>query len=119
MTLRMTLEGAVRWASIAAIVVTGCIFLAGVAAMGQSVDTCYTHSPGWQWGGDNCGCASNNGMGDICWDRQDCENCCNGAPVANPGFTGADILCCLDMCEQAVFPCQQQSFFQRLGCLFS
>lgn len=56
-------------------------------------------TPGWKFGGRNCGCMTNLNA-----TRESCRLCCLGA--AHDGSLPAlDLSDCLDFCQQASFPC--------------
>lgn len=51
--------------------------------------------PGFNWGGQNCGCITNESQ-----THAGCIGCCNGVP---PPMDPQE---CRDFCDQAVFPCE-------------
>lgn len=57
-------------------------------------------TPGWKYGGYNCGCLTNQSPNIV-----SCKNCCNQA--GSEGLLDPDELSnCHAFCNQAVFPCQ-------------
>lgn len=57
-------------------------------------------TPGWKYGGYNCGCTSNQSPS-----TASCNLCCRNAGL-NGILDGFGVQDCLAFCAQAVFPCQ-------------
>lgn len=57
-------------------------------------------TPGWQYGGYNCGCVTSANA-----TRASCVACCNAAAIPSGPLTPGQVTTCLAFCAQAVFPC--------------
>jgi len=82
------------------------IVTAGAAAFGVmvvvqiSLGSGIEQSPGWQYGGYNCGCYAN-----VNATLATCTSCCNAALNPPGPLTPGQVTNCIAFCNQAVFPC--------------
>ncbi len=62
-------------------------------------------TPGWKYGGYNCGC-----LGNACtWTTADCNKCCNAAVIPTRPLNPGQVTHCLAFCFQMGQPCCSNS----------
>lgn len=82
---------------LAFVAAAACSFMVGMAVAQQGGPQ---GTPGWQYGGYNCGCISNNQATIF-----SCRNCCRNA-VLNGNLSAAEGGNCAAFCGQMGQPCQ-------------
>ncbi|MCC6660334.1 MAG: hypothetical protein IT437_05560 [Phycisphaerales bacterium] len=72
----------------------------GLTSLAQVIGPDITHSPGWQYGGYNCGCYAN-----VNATNASCRACCTAAEIPMGPLTPGQVQNCFALCDQTHYPC--------------